>query len=182
MFSIKRLMSLGLMLLMFSTMFVFTTGVASARTASPALAAASCYNTSCDGKSPISTSCDSTAVTEWTATSADLGGGLKATAYLRFSTACQAAWAKVVFNKPIPSGSYGNATITRSDGKSISCISNGGNGDVMATQTSCYSAMVGDAGGYYARAKAQYDYGGDSFITVATTASYYSRMRKTRQR
>ncbi|WP_201380648.1 DUF2690 domain-containing protein [Ktedonobacter sp. SOSP1-52] len=172
MLTLKRFMLLGLMLAMLSTLFVFTTkaGVASAHTTTTAHAAASCYNTSCDGKSPLS-GCDIDAVTKHTATSGDLGGGLKATVSLRYSVACGSAWAQVVFNKPLTSPHGGNATIKRNnDGKSYSCASANGNGLVAVTQTSCFSAMVGDAYSNTAFASAQYYTG--SFHTVATTASY----------
>ncbi|GHO79223.1 hypothetical protein KSD_69940 [Ktedonobacter sp. SOSP1-85] len=96
---------------------------------------------------------------------------MRATAYLRFSATCQAAWAKVVFNKPLTYPHGGLAIIKRNDGKSYDCADAGGNGLVAVTQTSCYSAMVGDASGYSARASAQY-YINETFQTVATTASY----------
>lgn len=174
MFNIKRMMSLGLMLLMLSTMVVFTTGVASARATSPSLVAVSCYNTSCDGQNPVSTGCDSDAVTKYTATSGDLGGGLRATVYLRYSVACLAAWAKVVFNQPMPSGHYGNAVVARNSpySRQQDCIEAGGNGKVWPGQTSCYSGMVGDGYQLTSFAAAFYWSSSTSWKQVATTYSY----------
>ncbi|HTK11948.1 MAG TPA: hypothetical protein VL485_32550, partial [Ktedonobacteraceae bacterium] len=63
---------------------------------------------------------------------------------------------KIVFDKAMPSGAYGNAKIVRNtDGKSFTCNS-GGNKQVASGQTSCYTGMVYDgpdatatAYGYY---------------------------------
>jgi hypothetical protein len=169
---IKRMMPLGLMFLMLSTIVVFTTGVASAHTASPSLATASCYNTGCDGKNPVSSGCDNDAQTKYTATSADLGGGLRATISLRYSATCLAAWAKVVFNKSMPSGHYGDAIVARnSDNRQQDCIEAGGNGKVWPGQTSCYSGMVGDGFSLTSYAAGFY-WSPSAWKQVATTASY----------
>ncbi|GLV58720.1 hypothetical protein KDH_55500 [Dictyobacter sp. S3.2.2.5] len=70
-------------------------------------------------------------------------GGITGTLYFQFSYTCHAAWAKVVFSKPVPS-KYGNAKIVRNnDGATYTC-SNGGNGVVASGQTSCYTGMVRD--------------------------------------
>lgn len=172
MFRMKHMMLLGLLLLMLSTMVVFTTGVASAQTTSPARAAVSCYNTSCDGHDPVSSGCDSDAQTKYTATSNDLGGGLRATISLRYSVACLAAWGKVTFNQSMPSGHYGDAYIARnSDNKQYDCIMAGGNGKVWPGQTSCYSGMVGDGFSLTAYAAGFY-WSPYAWKQVATTASY----------
>jgi hypothetical protein len=172
MFSIKHMMSLGLMLLMLSTMVVFTTGVASAHTTSPTLAAVSCLDTSCDGKSPISTSCAGDGQDMHVVTSSDLGGGLRADVTLRYSATCGAAWAKVTFKAPMPSGHYGDAGIKSSRGMYYDCSSAGGNGWVSPGQTSCYTPMVGD----YHSSESAYAAGFYStngiWKQVATTASY----------
>jgi hypothetical protein len=168
MFSIKRLISLGLTLLMLSTMLVFSAGVASAHTASPKTTG--CYSTSCDGKSPVSMNCDSTAQTIYSAQSGDLGGGLKATASLRYSTTCGAAWAKVTFNKAMPSGHNGDANIVRNS-TVYDCATAGGNGEVLPGQTSCYTSMVGDLG-TTSYAAAFYWSSSTLWKQVATTTSY----------
>lgn len=138
----------------------------------PALAAVSCSNTGCDGHDPVSSGCDSDAQTKYTATSNDLGGELRATVYLRYSVACLAAWAKVVFNQPMPSGHYGDAVVARnSDNRQQDCIEAGGNGKVWPGQTSCYSGMVG--GGYSLTAYAAGLYWSPyAWKQVATTYSY----------
>lgn len=171
----KHMISLGLILLMLSTMLVFTTKVASAQTASPTIAAASCYDTGCDGKSPVSTGCENDAITEYTYANPYnyIGGGLIATVYLRFSRACQATWAKVVFNQALASGHYGDATITRDDStrKRYHCDDTGGNGWVLPGQTSCYTPMLGDA--YPKRSWASSWYWTNStWNEVGSTASY----------
>ncbi|GHO57139.1 protein kinase domain-containing protein [Ktedonobacter robiniae] len=71
-------------------------------------------------------------------------GGVGATIYFRFSVTCHAAWAKIVFDKALPSGKYGNAKIVRiNDGKAFTCDT-GGNKYVAPGQTSCYTGMVQD--------------------------------------
>lgn len=171
--SIKHLMSLTFMLLMLISMLVFTTGVASAQTTTRTLAAASCYNTSCDGQSPLGTSCVNDARDIYSATSGDLGGGLYETVILRFSSTCAAAWAKVSFNKSLPSGSYGNAIVTRNtDNAQADCTY--GDGIVYPGQTSCFSGMVGDYGSITSWAAGMYrtNNPNTAWHQVAGTASY----------
>jgi hypothetical protein len=172
MFRIKHMISLGLLLLMLSTMLVFTTGVASAHTTSPSRAAGVCYDTSCDGQNPISMGCTTDARNIYVATTSDLGGGVRATLYLRYSNQCGAAWAQVWFSS-MPSGHYGNAWIVQNQGnRRYNCASAGGNGEVLPGQTSCYSAMVGDAQSTeHAWAAAQYWTNG-AWKQVATTATW----------
>ena len=171
-FNVKRLILLGLMALVLSTSLVLTTGVASAQTTSSASAAVSCWNFSCDGQNPSSKGCVNDARDIYAATSGDLGGGLRETIILRFSSACAAAWAFVFTSEPLaPSYDNGNAIITRnSDGRQYDCA-HGGDGIILADQTSCYSGMVGDAGGFTSWAAAMYTTGGP-WQEVAHTASY----------
>jgi hypothetical protein len=153
MFNVRRFVSLGLaaLMLILGCGILFTsTGVASAHAAVSAVALTanvSCYNTSCDGKSPVSTGCSSGAITLETSTSGDLGGGLKVTINLRFSDACGSAWAQEVFNKAVPSNVRGYADLWRpSTSSDVNCNNSGGDGDVLPGQTSCYSPMLGDYG------------------------------------
>jgi len=153
MFNVRRFVSLGLaaLMLILGCGILFTsTGVASAHAAVSAVnltANASCYNTSCDGKSPVSTGCSSGATTLSTSTSGDLGGGLKVTINLRYSGTCGAAWGQEVFNKAVPSNVRGHAELYRlSNHSDVTCNSSGGDGQVLPGQTSCYSPMLGDYG------------------------------------
>lgn len=133
--------------------------------------AVSCTDDGCDGLSPVSTGCSSGAVTERTATSGDLGGGLQATINLRFNLSCHAAWTQVVFNQPLPSNRFGDAEIDRNtDGKVFFCESSGGNGQVQPGQTSCFTPMVGD--GPSESTFAQGWYFVSSWNVVATTSSF----------
>src|ERR1700753_22642 len=150
---VRRFVSLGLaaLMLVLGCGILFTsTGVASAHatiSAANLMANVSCYNTSCDGKSPVSTGCSTGAITLATSTSGDLGGGLKVTINLRFSDACGSAWAQEVFNKAVPSNVQGDADLWRpSTSSEVTCNSSGGDGDVLPGQTSCYSPMLGDYG------------------------------------
>jgi hypothetical protein len=86
-------------------------------------------------------------------------GGATGTLYFRFSITCHAAWAKIVFNKPIPAGALGNARITRTNGKSYTC-NTGGNKAVAPGQTSCYTGMVYDGPDATATAYSSYTSGG----------------------
>lgn len=132
MFNIKQMMSLGLMLLMLSTMLVFTTGVASARTT---LATASCTYSSCDYKSPVSTGCQNTAIVEHYE-SGTIDNGIGITIQLQFSTACHAAWGRVVFSRTLPSGYYGYAVLDYTDfSAETTCNDSGGDGDVLPGQS-----------------------------------------------
>lgn len=112
-----------------------------------------------EGQSPISTGCDDTAFTASSASIKNGSGTTIGTIYLRYSSNCQTAWAKVVFNSSMPSGYYGNAFIHKYNSdksiklKSYDCASSGGNGKVLPGQTSCYTPMVYDPAGYYARAE-----------------------------
>jgi hypothetical protein len=156
-FASRRFASLGiaaLMLMLSCGAFFASTGVASAHAGGSAVnstASVSCSNYSCDGKNPITTGCSSDAIVPVPSQSADLGGGLTVTIYLRWSYACGAAWAVEVFNQPVPSNVRGDARLWRKDsasaynGSSVSCQSSGGNGKILPGQTSCFSAMLGDA-------------------------------------
>lgn len=76
--------------------------------------------------------------------------------YFRFSVTCHATWAKVVFDKALPSGKYGNAKIVRiNDGKAFTCDT-GGDKYVAPGQTSCYTGMVQDNGSETASAYGRY--------------------------
>jgi hypothetical protein len=170
-FKVKRLMVLGLLALVLGTSLALSTGVASAHPTAPKLAAASCYNTSCDGQSPLRTGCVNDARDIYSATSGDLGGGLYETVILRFSSTCAAAWAKVSFNKSLPSGSYGNAIITRNtDNAQVDCTY--GDDIVYPGQTSCFSGMVGDYGSITSWAAGMYRTGKTAWHQVAGTSSY----------
>lgn len=59
--------------------------------AAPATAANGCFENSCTGKDPNATGCVNTAITVGT-----FQIGVQGTLYLRYSTACDAAWAKIV--------------------------------------------------------------------------------------
>ena len=59
--------------------------------AAPASAASGCFENSCTGKDPNATGCINTAITVGT-----FQIGVQGTLYLRYSTACDAAWAKII--------------------------------------------------------------------------------------
>ena len=117
-------------------------GTASAHTA--ATAAASCTYNGCDHKSPVSTGCQNTAVVEhWESGTIDNGIGI--TIQLQFSTACHAAWGRVVFSRTLPSGYDGYAELYRlTDGADVTCDNAGGDGKVLPGQSVCYTPMLGD--------------------------------------
>ena len=117
-------------------------GTASAHTA--AAAAASCTYNGCDHKSPVSTGCQNTAVVEhWESGTIDNGIGI--TIQLQFSTACHAAWGRVVFSRTLPSGYYGYADLWHTtDNVEVTCNSAGGDGNVLPGQSVCYTPMLGD--------------------------------------
>ena len=116
-----------------------------------------------DGKNPTTytvggKTCDAT-LSKSTSKRVSLGGAT-GTLYFRFSITCHAAWAKIVFDKAVPSGASGNAKITRNnDGKSYTC-GTGGNKAVAPGQTSCYTGMVYDGPGDTATAYSSYTSGG----------------------
>lgn len=86
-------------------------------------------------------------------------GTIVGTIQLRYSPSCKSAWAKITFNSALPSGYRGNAVIRKYSSdksmiiKAYTCTSSGGNGDVAPGQKSCYTPMVYDPLGYYARAE-----------------------------
>lgn len=180
-FDVQRLMVLGLTALVLCTSLALTTGVASAKAISlkPATASPLCYSRGsstlppCDGENPIESNCDSNVSTLYPTTSQDLGGGLKETVALRYSSACGAIWADVYLNKPMPSLQWGNAIITRKGTTTqYDCGSSGGNGIIAPSQTSCYTAMLGDAGANYAWGAAMFQLGFSPWKEVARTPSY----------
>lgn len=154
----KRLMLLGLVVLMISTSFILTTGTASAKTTTHMRAAA--YATaycgwSCDGENPIFMGCTTGSVGTYYINTAvavpavSIYPEYDETIEIRYSYVCHAAWALVIFNRPLPSGYLGNAIITRnSDNQQVDCTvpgrGLGGNGIVTSGQTSCYSGMLDD--------------------------------------
>ena len=151
--NVRRILFLGLMMVMLSVaMFVFP-GTASAHATSvshatkASVATASCTSGTCDGQSPVSTGCENDSVIEREDTSKDLGGGLTATLHLDFSPTCNAAWAKVVFNMALLDGTKGDAAIIRKDNNGntryYDCNSSGGNGRVEPGQTFCFTPMFG---------------------------------------
>ncbi|GCF10016.1 DUF2690 domain-containing protein [Dictyobacter arantiisoli] len=84
-------------------------------------------------------------------------GGLTGTLYFQFSFTCHAAWAKVIFSKPVPHN-YGDASIVRNnDGRSYTC-NGGGNLEVAPGQTSCYTGMVYDGPAQTASAYASFTF------------------------
>lgn len=154
MFNIKRMTTLGLMFLLLSTMLVFTTGVASAHTASPTRGATTYPY---DGQNPISTGCYKDAQTEQSASGAVISPAFAMTYIvdLNFSLACHAAWAKIVLQNPLPSGYQADAIVTRNnDERQYDCTT--GNLVVTAGETSCFSGMVYDPAGFSAYAAAMF--------------------------
>lgn len=172
-FSIKCVMSLGLMLLLLCTMQVFTTGVASAHTASPTLAAAqSPCGGSCDGKNPHSQGCDASAISKYQTHVTDSLDDIGASIVIRYSTACKAAWALISFDRTLPDYYYGNAIITRTtDNRQFDCTS--GNDIVYPGQRSCYSGMVDDGPGISAWAAAMDNYNGGPWSELGRTSGAY---------
>ena len=172
-FNVKLLMSLGLMLLLLSTMQVFTTGVASAHTTSPTRAAAQPFcGGSCDGKNPHSQGCDASAVDEYPTHVTDQLLGISAYIDIRYSTVCHAAWALISFDQTLPDYYHGNAIITRTtDNRQFDCTS--GNAIVYPGQRSCYSGMVDDGAGTSAWAAAMDNAYGSSWSEFGRTSGAY---------
>lgn len=172
-FSLKHVMSLGLMLLLLSTMQVFTTGVASAHTASPTPAAASRFcGSSCDGKNPHSQGCDASAEDEYQTNVTDQLVGVSGYIVIRYSTVCKAAWALISFNTTLPDYTYGNAIITRTtDNRQFDCTT--GDAIVSPGQRSCYSGMVDDGAGTSAWAAAMDNYNGSPWSEFGRTSGAY---------
>lgn len=176
--NVRRILSLGLMMVMLcAAMFVFPSP-ASAHVTSAAhamkvsVATASCTDDTCNGQSPVTTGCENDAVTERSATSNDLGGGLRATIHLNFSPTCHAAWAKEEFNKALLSGTIGDAGIVNRNRKDYFCQSPGGNGVVEPMQTTCYTPMLGDGPGEATVVAAFYfPKGANNWQQVAITTS-----------
>jgi hypothetical protein len=112
-----------------------------------------------EGKSPVSTGCDNNAYTASSASIKNSAGTTIGTIQLRYSSTCQTAWAKVTFNSSMPSGYRGNAVIRKYNSdksmiiKAYTCTSSGGNGDVAPGQKSCYTPMIYNPVGYYAKAE-----------------------------
>lgn len=143
MINLKRVMTFGfLALLLGVAMAVFpSNGTVSAHTT---VAAASCTYNGCDHQSPVSTGCQNTAVIEHSS-SGTIDNGIGITIQLQFSTACHAAWGRVVFSKTLPSGYQGYAELYRiTDGADVLCSNSGGDGDVLPGQSICYTPMLGD--------------------------------------
>lgn len=172
-FSLKHVMSLGFMLLLLSTMQVFTTGVASAHTASPTLAAALPFcGGSCDGKNPHSQGCDASAVDKYQTHVTDQLEGISAYIDIRYSIDCEAAWALISFDQTLPDYTYGNAIITRTtDNRQFDCAS--GDAIVYPGQRSCYSGMVDDGDGTSAWAAAMDNYNGSPWSEFGRTSGAY---------
>ncbi|MED2974826.1 DUF2690 domain-containing protein [Fictibacillus sp. B-59209] len=79
--------------------------------------------------------------------------------YIRHSNKCHASWAQVYFGFPLFMRLY-------------DCASPGGNGKVRPGQLSCYSAMVNNPAGNYARAQGVWSKNGICFWGFGNT-SYY---------
>ncbi|MCK6258972.1 YjfA family protein [Fictibacillus sp. KIGAM418] len=97
--------------------------------------------------------------------------------YIRHSNKCHASWAQVYFGFPLEKGETGNAEIRQFDSHKIfmrlyDCASPGGNGKVSPGQLSCYSAMVNNPAGNYARAQGVWSKNGIYFWGFGNT-SYY---------
>jgi hypothetical protein len=96
-----------------------------------------------DGKSPVSTHCDDTGVVKSSKSFSNSRTSGKV--YLMYSTKCKTAWAYVKLNKKLQSKYRVTGVVHRNnDGKISSCNGKGGNGYIVAGQTSCYSGMVYD--------------------------------------
>ncbi|GIN86781.1 hypothetical protein J6TS2_31670 [Heyndrickxia sporothermodurans] len=124
-----------------------------------------------DGKSPYYNDCASSASTKASANLVNENNKKIGVVELKFSSTCKTAWAKITMDSKVPSGFEANAEVTRNtDGKRLSCASSGGNGKVVAGQTSCYTPMVYDLDprSSYAFGK----YSGSNYNVWATTASY----------
>ncbi len=107
---------------------------------SPFTASAASY----DGQSPVRSGCDSSA---FTAKSKSFNlHGVSGTVYLRFSSSCQTAWAKVVLSQPLPNYYTVEGRISQNDSPwhQYYCSSTNGNGKIRPGETSCYSPMVSD--------------------------------------
>ncbi|HEU5381693.1 MAG TPA: hypothetical protein VFV38_40250 [Ktedonobacteraceae bacterium] len=78
-----------------------------------------------------------TAVVEhWESGTIDKGIGI--TIQLPFSTACHAAWGRVVFSRTLPSGYDGYAVLDRTDfSDEVTCNDAGGDGNVLPGQSVC---------------------------------------------
>lgn len=138
------------MAVVLSTSLALTTEIASAKTTAPTRAAGTAYcGGSCDGKDPYNMNCYNDASdfytnTTWASPPTNYLPGIAETIVIRYSYSCHAAWAKVTFSRPLPSGWHGNAIVTRtSDNRQFDCA-HGGNDIVYPGQTSCYSGMVDD--------------------------------------
>ena len=151
MFNPKKVAAFSFLALLIGlTLVVFPSSAAQAASASHATkavaTAATCIYSSCDHKSPVSTGCQNTAIVEHYE-SGTIDNGIGITIQLQFSTACHAAWARVVFSKALPSGYDGYAILDRLSGSTITevtCNDAGGNGDVLPGQTICYTPMLED--------------------------------------
>lgn len=166
----QRLMFLGLMALVLSTALTLTTGVASAKTASPTRAATTYPY---DGQNPISTGCYKDAQTERSNTGIVIWSDLETTytISLNFSYVCHTSWAKIVLDSVLPLGYQANAIVTRNnDERQYDCTT--GNGVVLAGQTSCYSGMVYDGAGFSAYAAAMFLKIGSTWQSGAHTLSF----------
>ncbi|KON90335.1 hypothetical protein AF332_16100 [Sporosarcina globispora] len=128
-------------------------------------------NHSYDGKSPYYNNCASSASTKATANLINEKNEKIGIVELKFSATCKTAWSKITMNSKVTSGFEANAEITRNtDGKRYSCDSTGGNGRVVAGQTSCYTPMVYDLDPRTSYAFGKYY--GSNYNVWAYTGSY----------
>ncbi|KON66457.1 hypothetical protein AKG34_26295 [Peribacillus butanolivorans] len=128
-------------------------------------------NHSYDGKSPNYNNCASSATTKKSTNLLNQNNQKIGKVELKFSSTCKTAWAKITMDKAVTKGYEANAEITRNtDGKRYSCGSSGGNGKVVAGQTSCYTPMVYDLDPRTSYAFGKYY--GNGYIYSAYTGSY----------
>lgn len=131
-----------------------------------------------NGQSPVSTGCANDAYTAVSTSVKKDNGTIVGTIQLRYSPSCKSAWTKITFNSALPSGYTGNAFIHQYNSdhsiklRSYDCNSSGGNGKVLSGQTSCYTPMVDDPVGYYAKAEGYRSTSSNPFEAYGITGYY----------
>ncbi|MDF9761402.1 hypothetical protein OKW24_003175 [Peribacillus simplex] len=131
-----------------------------------------------NGKSPVSTGCQNDAYTAVSTSVKKDNGTIVGTIQVKYSPSCKAAWAKTTFNSALPSGYTGNAFIHQYNSdhsiklRSYDCNSSGGNGKVLSGQKSCYTPMVDDPVGNYAKAEGYRSTSSNPFEAYGITGYY----------
>lgn len=124
-----------------------------------------------DGENPVVMGCNADATSPVALIHFSFSGGISGTASLMHSNRCQAAWAQVVFDQPVP-GDHGGATLTRdSDGETLTC-NQGGDRTVGPGGRTCYTGMFQDGPGHPNHAHAYFIYLDGHAEVSKETASY----------